>query len=231
MPTRLAPNPAPPPGRQARPSPGGRAPALLSFVLVIALTVVGSGLASGTGRLRPPGTCLTPAEAELARLVNERRREHGLDPVPLSRSLSLVARWHAIDLQENDPATGKDRRGLPCGLHSWSDKGPWSPVCYTSDHFYAQKMWNKPRELTQNRYFGNGYENVYWTSGERADPGRAVDYWISRSEEGDVILERKLWDQMGWPAFGVGLYGQYAVVWFGDMPDPGGSIPPCDPRP
>ncbi len=229
MPTRLAQPPAPGSGRPGGSPSGGRAPALLSFVLLIALTVVGSGLASGTARLHPPGTCLTQAEAELARLVNERRKEHGLDPVPLSRSLSLVARWHAIDLQENNPATGKDGRGLPCGLHSWSDKGPWTPVCYTPDHYYAQKMWNKPRELTQNRYFGNGYENVYWTSEERADPARAVEYWMSRADESDVILERKVWDQMHWPAFGVGLYGQYAVLWFGDMPDPEGTIPECGP--
>ena len=231
MPTRLTPPAGPSPGRQTGPSTADRGPALLSFVLVVALTVVGGGLASGTARLHPPGTCLTPAEAELARLVNEERRKQGLDPVPLSKSLSLVARWHAIDLQENDPATGKDSRGLPCGLHSWSDKGPWSPVCYTSDHYYAQQMWNKPRELTENRYFGNGYENVYWTSDERADPARAVEYWMSRPEESAVILERKIWEQIRWPAFGVGLYGQYAVVWFGDMPDPAGAIPVCGPQP
>lgn len=174
----------------------------------------------------PPGTCLSGAEAELGRLVNAYRAAHGLPPVPLTRSLSKVAKWHAVDLQDFGAAQARDARGQPCGLHSWSARGPWSAVCYTADHKAADAMWRKPRELTDGKYPGFGFENVYFTS-EPVSPERALSYWQGMPDQDAVILERGVWSRGRWPAMGVGIYGQYVVLWFGDAKDPLGVIRAC----
>jgi uncharacterized protein YkwD len=173
-----------------------------------------------------PGDCLTAEEADLARLINEYRNANGLADVPVSRSLTQVAQWHVIDLHENNPDSGTDSRGLPCNMHSWSDQGIWSPVCYTSDHAYASGMWDKPREITGDVYTGNGYEIAYGSSGQATASG-ALNAWKSSSGHRDVILENGMWSGSNWPAMGVGIYQHHAVVWFGRQPDPQGTVTQC----
>ncbi len=173
-----------------------------------------------------PGTCLTAPEVELARLVNQYREGRGRRALPVSRSLSLVARWHAIDLSENGGTRGTDPRGLPCGLQSWSDRGPWTRLCYTADHHYAEEMWRKPRELTANAYLGNGFELVYRTSGPLVLP-RVVARWTDGAAQRDMILAEGVWRERDWPVMGVGVVGPYAVLWFGDQPDRQGELLPC----
>jgi len=90
-----------------------------------------------------PGECLTEDEATLARLMNEYRVEQGLEPIPVTISLSAVAQWHVWDLDVNNPVGGE------CNLHSWSDGLLWTPVCYTADHANASGMWDKPSEITE----------------------------------------------------------------------------------
>ncbi len=133
-----------------------------------------------------------------------------------------------IDLYENHPYGGVDSRGQPCNMHSWSSKGAWSPVCYTADHFYAQGMWDKPREITLNMYQGNGYENAYGGAGD--DPNiaaNAMRAWRSDPGHADVIVERGIWKNMRWPAMGVGIYHGFAVLWFGNSADPQGALDQC----
>lgn len=203
-------------------------PGFVSFAGVcLSLTLLGAAPSAVEGATPPaPGTCLSGEEMELGRLINAYRQAHGLDPVPLTRSLSLVAKWHAVDLQDHGAGAGQDGRGRPCGLHSWSDKGPWSAVCYTSDHEASEKMWRKPRELTGGRYPGYGFENVYFTS-HVVTPQRALEYWKGRSDENAIVLEQGAWSRGRWPAMGIGIYEQYAVLWFGDAKDPLGLIRAC----
>jgi uncharacterized protein YkwD len=157
-------------------------------------------------------------EMLLARLINEYRQQNGLVSIPISKSLSDVARFHVKDLFENRPDQGSDGRGYKCNLHSWSDRGNWSAVCYTDDNKYKEKMWNKPREITNNTYTGNGYEIAAYSSGQ-ISAEQALSIWKNSPPHNDVILERNIWANKGWPAFGVSLYGNYAVAWFGDSPD------------
>lgn len=202
----------------------------LFFAVAGALLAGSVSAGEPSGGRTAPGTCLTDPEVELARRINDYRQSKDRPAIPVTKSLSLVARWHAIDLSENQQwMQGTDPRGLPCGLQSWSAKGPWKALCYTSDHHYAEAMWRKPQELTANAYLGNGFEIVYKTSGPLVVP-RVVEYWTDRPEERDMILSSGVWQGLAWPVMGVGVVGNYAVLWFGDQPDRQGEISPCRPE-
>lgn len=172
-------------------------------------------------------SCLSPKETELLRLLNEYRESHGLPPIANSRSLNKVARIHALDLYDNNPAEGKDQRGENCTLHSWSDQGFWSAVCYTGDHHYADLMRNKPQEITNSVYPDVGYENVYWTSANQVSPSRALDSWKKSPQHNALILETGKWVRSNMLAIGVAVYKNYAIFWVGAMTDPLGPMPAC----
>lgn len=148
---------------------------------------------------------LSNEESQLYALIMKYRKENGLPEIPLSAALTYVAQTHVKDLADNNPDTGR------CNAHSWSANGDWTPCCYTPDHAQAKCMWNKPRELTD--YKGNGYEIAYWNS-DKAKAAEALASWKSSSAHHAVILNRDIWDDR-WNAIGIGVYQQYAVVWFG----------------
>jgi uncharacterized protein YkwD len=167
-------------------------------------------------------SCLTAEEAELARLANAYRQQQGLPAVPVSFSLSSVAQWHVWDLAANDPVGGS------CNLHSWSNARPqtWQAVCYTSDHAQAAQMWSKPRQVTANAYAGDGYEIAAGGSGT-ITPELALALWQNSPAHRAVILNTSIWSDLAWGAMGVGLQQGYAVVWFGTLADPLGTMPAC----
>jgi hypothetical protein len=176
-----------------------------------------------------PGYCLTAEETKLATLINAYRTSLGLPEVPLSRSLSSVAQWHVRDLEWNHPNSGSDPRGLPCNMHSWSDTGSWTPVCYTSDHLYADGMWFKPREITKGVYPTHGFEIAMGGDGWTATAAASLAAWQSSPPHNNVIIEQGPWVGYQWPAMGVGIYEGYAVVWFGRTIDPAGTLATCQP--
>lgn len=173
---------------------------------------------AASSAIASPGS-LQAEEAELARLVNDYRRSNGLPPVPISRSLTLVAGLHARDLSTNRPDSGVDAKGRACNLHSWSSAGPWTPVCYTDDHRYSDLMWSKPREITRGAYSGNGYEISAGRSGASMTAAGALSQWKGGPAHNQVILQQGVWKQT-WRAMGVGIEGGYAVIWFGRDADP-----------
>jgi len=168
------------------------------------------------------GSCLTSEESKLVDLVNQYRNQNGLPSVSASKSLVTVGQWHVIDLNVNKPAGGS------CNLHSWSDKhlDLWSSVCYTDDHANAAGMWNKPREITKDTYLGNGYENAIGP-GSNITASEALNGWKSSPPHNAVILELGGWQGSNWQAMGVGIYKNYAVLWFGHEIDPQGTISTC----
>jgi uncharacterized protein YkwD len=172
-------------------------------------------------------SCLSAKEEKLFLLVNEYRESHGLPPIANSRSLNKVARVHTIDLLANSPAEGQDSRGLNCSLHSWSDKGSWEPVCYTKDHAYAEAMWDKPREITNFTYNGDGYENAYFTSDNEVNPARVLEAWKASPTHNAILLESGIWKGSNLLAFGVSIYKNYAVIWVGSQVDPLGPMQAC----
>lgn len=149
-------------------------------------------------------------ERKLYSLIMQYRRQLDLPDIPLSTSLTYVANLHVQDLMQHGPDAGD------CNSHSWSNKGNWSACCYTSDHAEAKCMWSKPRELT--RYQGNGYEIASWSSAG-IDAISALEIWKGSYHHNHVIINQGPWTKK-WNAIGIGLYKNYAVVWFGREEDP-----------
>ena len=156
------------------------------------------------------GQNLSDEETELYNIIMEYRSSKGLTKIPLSKSLTFVAQTHVKDLVKNKPDVGN------CNMHSWSNKGNWTPCCYTDDHARAKCMWNKPSELTS--YKGNGYEIAHWNSGTATAEG-ALSSWKRSSGHNAVIINQGVWDSHPWKAIGIGIYKGFAVVWFGEERD------------
>lgn len=169
------------------------------------------------------GQCLTAAEAELAAQVNAYRQQNGRNALPVTRILSSTAQWHVWDLGANSPAVGN------CNLHSWSAAVPagvsWQPMCYTPDHSQAAQMWAKPAQISGGVYQGNGFEIAANALG--ITPSLALSLWQNSPVHRDVILNQGSWTTVGFGGMGVGLLGDFAVVWFGSAPDPQGTMPTC----
>lgn len=218
-----------------------------SFLTLLLISLISIGVSSASAEsaeraetaqkkiMEEPGTCLTDQEAELVSLLNKVREEHQRAPVRVKESLYKVAKWHVIDLSTNAPHESRtDERGMPCNIHSWSDKGKemgkdkggWNPLCYTADHKQALGMWKKPREISDHR--SNGYENIYWTSAILS-PAMATNYWTSRNDELDMIIERNSWAKHPWRTMGVGIYGNYAAVWFSEKSTSEPEMKRCEP--
>jgi uncharacterized protein YkwD len=155
--------------------------------------------------------CLSDEEAKLHELINTYRKGRGLSAIPVSAKLTRVAHLHARDLEENYNPENKK-----CNLHSWSKKGNWTPCCYTDDHAEAECMWSKPKEIA--RYPGNGYEISFFNSaGATAEEG--LNGWKQSKGHHEVIINQGIWRNVTWNAVGIGIYGNYGVVWFGEAPD------------
>lgn len=151
-------------------------------------------------------------ERELHASINAYRASHKLPAIPLSKSLSHVARIHVYDLNAHPPES-------PCNAHTWSEHGAWSSCCYTPDHKQAKCMWDKPSELTN--YQDPGFEIGFWTSAQAASQ-EAMEGWKNSPAHNAVIINQDIWRDTVWRSLGVGLAGQYAVVWFGKNKDPDG---------
>ncbi len=173
----------------------------------------------GEGRMFRTDTLrLNRTEVELAKQINEYRQSRNLPAISLSASLSLVARVHVYDLTRNY------KHGKSCNLHSWSAQAYWSSCCYTPDHRSAACMWDKPRELTA--YAGDGSDIAFYSNYPYNSPfAEAYDElkgWKERRGHHELIVNKGKWDTAKWKAMGVGAYGGYVVVWFGEKTDPAG---------
>jgi len=155
---------------------------------------------------------LTSEEAKLYNQIMEYRRQNGLPPIPLSKALTSVAKWHVYDLGSNEKT-----RPANCNMHSWSEDPKWSSCCYTNAQ--ANCMWNKPKEMTS--YPGAGYEIAHGGSGSFvATAETALSGWKRSAGHNSVILNKEIWKNRSWSAIGIGIQGAFAVVWFGEERDP-----------
>ncbi|UII29469.1 CAP domain-containing protein [Fulvivirga maritima] len=153
--------------------------------------------------------------------MNEYRKEKKLAPLPFSSKLTAVAQAHAKDLSENYAFDPKGK----CNPHSWSKEGAWTPCCYTNDHKQAQCMWDKPKEIAG--YEGSGYEIAYYNSGgAKADKG--LEGWKKSPAHNPLIINSGMWEKAHWQGVGIGIYKEYAVVWFGEVADEQNQIITCN---
>lgn len=79
-------------------------------------------------------------------------------------------------------------------------------------------MWNKPREISG--YNSNGYEIAYYSSAG-ANALEGLEGWKKSPGHNPVIVNLGTWSKVEWKAIGVGIYGEYGVVWFGEAEDRG----------
>ena len=156
--------------------------------------------------------CLNSEEEKLYHLINEYRKSKKLKPIPISAKLTQVAKTHVQDLIEHYDFD----RDNTCNPHSWSEKGSWSPCCYTNNHKQAQCMWDKPKEIAG--YEGHGYEIAYYsTAGASAEEG--LRGWKKSPAHNPLLINTGIWETVEWKAIGIGIYGEYAIVWFGQLQD------------
>jgi len=154
----------------------------------------------------------TTEELKLYNSLNQYRASNGLPSIPLSPSLTHVAQTHVRDLHKNPP-------NMLCNMHSWSDNEKWSGCCYMFFNPQAECMWNKPRELTG--YPGIGYENAHRADeGQKASADSALNGLKNSSAHNAVMLNEGVWKDKQWNAVGVGIYENYAAIWFGEEEDP-----------
>ena len=159
-----------------------------------------------------PEVCLSKEEKKLFDLIMDYRKSKKLKAIPLSSKLTLVAQTHARDLVENFKFDPKGK----CNPHSWSKKGTWSSCCYTNDHKQSKCMWDKPKEIAG--YEKPGYEIAYFSSkGATAQEGLAG--WKVSPSHNPLLINSEMWSKVEWKAIGVGIYGEYGIVWFGEAED------------
>ena len=175
------------------------------------------------------GVCLSTAEGDLARMVNEYRASLNLPPLQISKSLTLVAQQHAWDTVNNSNAWPAPPAGKTCNMHSWSgnvnpalQQGTWTANCYTSDHANAQGMWNKPGQIAG--FPGEGVENSFASSGTATASG-ALTVWKNSPGHNNVITQQGGWGPMA--SMGVGMSGGVAHLWLSWVTDPVGEALLC----
>ena len=166
----------------------------------------------------PVNFCISPIEVELYNMINEYRKLYDLPPIPFSKSLSFVAKAHVRDLFFNHPDQGD------CNFHSWSDKGGWKPFCYPKDEKKNCSVWDKPKEMTP--YKSKGYEIVYWENNP-VNIDSIIPFWKSIDYFNSFLIYTGKWQGKKWMAIGVGIYENYAAVWFGEIPDQEGEPGIC----
>jgi uncharacterized protein YkwD len=218
------PSPAPAPSQQPAPAPSSQ-PSYNPWI-----TLLGDLLKGGAPPIPwpnqptpPPSPQPTPTPSsvdtrglELANAINQYRQQNGLQPIPISKSLSKVADTHVKDLATATPMAAQ------CNDHSWTNRGPWTPCCYTADHAQAKCMWYKPSEITP--FKGTGFEISIGQPGEHKpglvlDAKQALTFWSSSPVHNDVMLNKGQWASMTWKAMGAGHDDSHASAWFSDQTD------------
>jgi hypothetical protein len=129
------------------------------------------------------------------------------------------------DLNTNHPEHAFDVGGRgACSLQSWSNQsGSWKGLCYIYDYFYESGMWSKPSEVSS--YLADGFEITLGGGGSYiVTPTDALDVWKCSPSNNNVIIE-KGWSRLN--TMGVGMLGNYAVIWFGFVADTAQMISAC----
>lgn len=179
---------------------------LLSFVFLL----MGLPIIQAQSNAIPDQFCINQQEYRLYSLINEYRARFALDPIPLSKSLSYVAKTHAHDLAENYPM------GEDCNMHSWSNKGDWKAFCFPADQDRKNDIKDKAKELTL--YPGKAWEITYWDNTE-LDLNMVLEFWRSIPLSANMMTNTEKWADAQWKSMGVAIEKGYVLIWFGKEVD------------
>ncbi len=158
-------------------------------------------------KYNPEKATITKEEHLLYELINQYRKQKRLPPIELSKALCHVAKVHAKDLELN----------LKNLTHGWS-------TCKYKDNQSKTYpcMWEKPSELTS--YNATGYECAHGGEGNYiATAISSLESWKSSTPHNNVIINKSIWKSSNWKAIGIGIYGGYSTIWFGEQTDTDGS--------
>ncbi len=179
---------------------------LLFFILLLLV----SFSATAQKKTIPKDFCIDSIEKDLYTLINQLRVDYGKSELQLSASLSYVANLHVNDLQNNNPDTSI------CNLSSWSDKGNWTPCCYTKYLHNPDCMWDKPKELTPFTY--RGYELVTFFQND-FNTDTIINLLSNSKEALDMILTQGYYKKKIWICAGIGISENYVSIWFAQRKD------------
>lgn len=166
----------------------------------------------------PGNFCISSQEYQLYQLINDYRKAHSLAPLALSKSLSYVAKTHTHDLAMNY------KSGTTCNMHSWSDKGRWTPICFPSEQSKKNNVWLKAKEIVG--YPSEAREITYWSNTEN-EASQIVEFWSENKASADLLLNQNEWVSVSWKAMGIGMEDGYAVLLLGKAIDTELSTPVC----
>ncbi len=138
--------------------------------------------------------CVSAQEKLLYDLIMDYRKSKKLKPIPFSAKLTMVAQAHVRDLEDNFEFELDDNNKIA----------------------QAACMWSKPKEIAG--YEGDGFEIAYIQSGA-ASAKEAIEGWKKSSGHNPLLINAGTWSKLEWGAIGVGIYGKYGVVWFGEKED------------
>ena len=77
-------------------------------------------------------------------------------------------------------------------------------------------MWDKPREIAD--FDSNGYEILSYSS-DGITPSEALIGWQNSRGHHEVMINAGIWTKVEWGGMGVGIYKEWAVVWFAEKAD------------
>lgn len=77
-------------------------------------------------------------------------------------------------------------------------------------------MWEKPREIAG--YNDYGFEIAFYTS-RGATASEGLEGWKLSPGHNPLIVNQGMWSSINWKAIGIGFYGDFGVVWFGQIED------------
>ena len=75
-------------------------------------------------------------------------------------------------------------------------------------------MWDKPKEIAG--YESYGYEILFYSS-DGAEPAESLVGWQKSPGHHALIINSGQWKKITWGGIGIGIYGEYAVTWFGEL--------------
>lgn len=167
----------------------------------------------------PKDFCISQKEYRLYQLVNNYREKLALDVIPLSNSLSYVAKTHAADLSSNY------KQGDDCNMYSWSDKGDWKAFCYPADQNRKNDIKDKAKEISG--YPGKAWELTYWDNVD-VDLEEVISFWNSIPYTGAILSNTDKFAEKGWKSLGVAVQDGYVLLWFGEKEDTEPSTIICE---
>lgn len=180
------------------------------FKVIFFVLFISTQLCAQTESKIPQDFCISQQEYKLYSLVNSYRSKLALDPIPLSKSLSFVARIHAKDLATYYPM------GDDCNMHSWSNQGNWKSFCFPAEQNRRNDIKDKAKEISG--YPGKAWEITYWENSE-ADVAFVLEFWNGISYSTSMIGNTGKWSDKEWKSMGVGIQDGYVLLWLGEEID------------